>query len=85
MLLGFDIIRTLITHLQSNNETKTIFTFSLTCKAACGFALDALWYKMSSLVPLLKCLPDDVWRQGEAGTWVSLRTFCQLTTCTKTD
>ncbi|KIP07552.1 hypothetical protein PHLGIDRAFT_118027 [Phlebiopsis gigantea 11061_1 CR5-6] len=69
IMLGFDAVPTLIAQLQSDNQRRTLFSLSLTCKAVCGLALDALWYKMSSLVPLLKCFPDDVWREDETGTW----------------
>jgi hypothetical protein len=46
-------------HLQvnSNQESQCLLNAALTCKDFLEVALDALWEKLDSLVPLLKLLP----------------------------
>ena len=75
MLLSLDIVREIIEQLRAENQLSTLLALSLTCTAISGDALDALWMKMSSLVPLLKCLPSDAWAQDDGVQWVSVEYF----------
>ena len=36
-------------------------TRSISCLAISDNALNALWYKIESIVPLIRCMPDDLW------------------------
>ena len=50
-----DLMAMTLSHLQGND--KCIFSVALTCRDLLDVALDALWEKLDSLVPLLKLLP----------------------------
>lgn len=71
MILSVDVVREVIMQLQVDKQLKSLVALSLSCKTLCAYALDALWFSVSSLVPLLQCFPSDVWGQDEAGEWVS--------------
>ena len=58
-----DLMAMTLSHLQGNDEW--LFNVALTCKDVLDVALDALWEKLDSLVPLLKLLPALQVKDGE--------------------
>lgn len=55
-----DLVTQILSHLPFENDKKyrlCLFNAALTCKDFLDAALDALWEKLDSLVPLLKLLP----------------------------
>ncbi|EKM58943.1 uncharacterized protein PHACADRAFT_25092 [Phanerochaete carnosa HHB-10118-sp] len=73
MALSLDVVRNIIEQLGADEQLRTLLALSCTCKTICCYALNALWHKMSTLVPLLRCLPPDVWAQDELGEWMLVR------------
>ena len=71
MLLHLDVIREVIAHLQSDSQFRTLLALGLTCQMIRSYALDAIWFRMTSLIPLLRSFPGDVWQQVEPTRWVS--------------
>jgi hypothetical protein len=55
-----DIIYSVLEHLKSSPTD--LVNVATTCSRLAGPALDILWSKQSSLVPLVKCLPRDAWK-----------------------
>jgi hypothetical protein len=49
----------------------TLAVLGRTCKTLSDSALDKLWEDMLSIVPLCKCLPNDVWKEDDEGKLVS--------------
>ncbi|GLB38022.1 hypothetical protein LshimejAT787_0410730 [Lyophyllum shimeji] len=47
--------------LQSDESTTTLALLARTCTAFRETALDALWYAVDSLGPLIQVMPDDLW------------------------
>lgn len=70
LALSLDVITQVIEHLSIVRHAPSLLAIARTCKVLCGLALDALWSSVSTLVPLLKCLPDDVYRESDDGSWV---------------
>ena len=57
---------------------RTLAMLARTSRALHGPALDLLWYRMESMVPLLKLLPPELWRMHRStsvprGKLVSVR------------
>lgn len=73
MVLSVDVIRTVLAQLRADEQLGTLLAVGLTSKAICCHALDALWLKMTTLTPLLRCLPSDVWAMDESREWRLLR------------
>ncbi|KAG2069536.1 hypothetical protein BDR04DRAFT_682074 [Suillus decipiens] len=42
---------------------KTLMALALTCKSFSGPALDLLWRDLPEFEPLIKCLPQSLWKQ----------------------
>ena len=42
-------------------ELVDLAAFARTCRAVHEQALDRLWHTQTSIIPLLRCMPDDVW------------------------
>ena len=47
--------------LGSMEGVSDVNALARTCRAVQDAALDVLWYRQSSLIPLLQCLPSDLW------------------------
>lgn len=69
LAVNIDVLRLVIEQLRRDSQHRSLFRLARTCKTVCGYALDALWYSMSTLVPLLNSFPSDVWKRVE-GNWV---------------
>lgn len=68
-LLRVDAFRYVIEQLRRDSYLGSLYALSLTCKFICEHALNAMWYSMSTLVPLLGCFPDDVMHRSD-GEWL---------------
>lgn len=58
--LDLDVARVIIERLGADGQLPTLLSVSLTSKAVCSYALDALWQRMSTLttaqMPSVRCL-----------------------------
>ena len=52
-----DLMAMTFSYLQGNDDRDCLLNAALTCKDFLDVALDKLWEKMDSLVPVLKLLP----------------------------
>ena len=68
-LKNTDLMAMTLSHLQANVEYnkrwECLLNAALTCKDFLDVALDALWEKMDSIVPLLKLLPALHFEKGK--------------------
>ncbi|KAG1755227.1 uncharacterized protein EDB91DRAFT_281169 [Suillus paluster] len=47
------------------SRNKTLLALALTCKPFTGPALDLLWQGLCGLAPLIRCLPQSLWKPVE--------------------
>ncbi|KAG2072778.1 hypothetical protein BDR04DRAFT_1152880 [Suillus decipiens] len=57
-----DIVYAVLEHLESFADVVNV---AKTCKALSDPALNMLWSEQISIIPLMKCLPEDTWEVGE--------------------
>ncbi len=55
----------LICEQIGSKDKRTLFQLCLSCKALMEPALDLLWYELDDLVPLMRCLPLDLYEERE--------------------
>ncbi|KAG1876396.1 hypothetical protein F4604DRAFT_696609 [Suillus subluteus] len=55
----FQLVHGTFTEVSKN---KTLLTLALTCKLFTGPALDLLWQDLRGLAPLIRCLPQSLWK-----------------------
>jgi len=60
-----EIIRLLACELVASKAKATAVALACCCKSFEEPVLDALWEGQDRLTPLLKCLPRDVWEEGD--------------------
>jgi hypothetical protein len=65
-ILGL-IFDSILNDAPSGESRRTVSALAVTCHGFKDIALDALWYTQTSLVPLIKCMPNDLWRECPAG------------------
>ena len=65
-----EILRLLASELVESGAEVTAVSLACCCRSLEDPALDALWKTQDRLTPLLKCLPQEVWRE-EGGSFVS--------------
>lgn len=56
-LLVDEIARKILDYAPKRDQ----FSLAITCKAFAEPALDTLWHEQRSLVPLIRCMPQDLW------------------------
>ncbi|KAF8173840.1 hypothetical protein K438DRAFT_1850115 [Mycena galopus ATCC 62051] len=56
--------------LYSRLEYKTLLSLAITCKIFSEPALNLIWREQTSLVPLVKCMPETVWKERQVGAAV---------------
>lgn len=61
------IFDSVLNDAPSGDSRRTMLAVALTCHGFNGVALNVLWHTQTSLVPLIKCMPDDLWRESPAG------------------
>ena len=69
-----EIFRLIACELVASEAKATAVALACCCKTFEGPVLDALWETQDQLFPLLKSLPESVWKEGEDGGFVSLFT-----------
>ncbi|KAG1823632.1 uncharacterized protein BJ212DRAFT_1325680 [Suillus subaureus] len=57
----FQLVHDTFTGVSKNNN-KTLLALALTCKLFTGPALDLLWQDLRGLAPLIRCLPQSLWK-----------------------
>jgi len=65
-----EILRLLACELVASEAKATAVSFASCCKGFQDPVLDALWETQDRLIPLLKCFPQEVWKE-EDGRFVS--------------
>jgi hypothetical protein len=50
------------------DDRAALAVLARTSRIFCEPALNALWSRLWTIVPLLRCMPSDVWEERE-GTW----------------
>ncbi|KAG0695377.1 hypothetical protein DFH29DRAFT_272260 [Suillus ampliporus] len=45
------------------SRSQTLLALALTCKSFTGPALDLLWRELYGFAPLIRCLPQSLWKQ----------------------
>jgi hypothetical protein len=48
---------------------RSLAAFAQTCLAFSEPALHALWYELYDLLPLVQCMPRDLWKLESSGHW----------------
>ncbi|KAG0702004.1 hypothetical protein DFH29DRAFT_851950 [Suillus ampliporus] len=46
-------------------RNESLLALALTCKSFTGPALDLLWEELCGLAPLIRCLPQSLWKEGK--------------------
>jgi len=46
----------------SPERKKTLLALALTCTSFTGMALDLLWKNLDDVTPLVRCLPQSLWK-----------------------
>ncbi|KIK46185.1 hypothetical protein CY34DRAFT_800697 [Suillus luteus UH-Slu-Lm8-n1] len=59
----FDLLTSVATPFRHAFKGKTFIALALTCKAFSETALDLLWRDLHGFQPLIKCLPESLWKQ----------------------
>ncbi|KAJ7235723.1 hypothetical protein B0H12DRAFT_135121 [Mycena haematopus] len=59
------------TSSRLHDRPETHAAIARTCKALQNPALNALWATQTSLVPALRCFPDDLWGRSDHPTKLS--------------
>jgi hypothetical protein len=54
-----DIIYAVLEHIKYSSTD--LLNIAMTCSRFAGPVLDILWSEQPSLVPLIRCLPEDTW------------------------
>ena len=55
--------RELVDAICHHCDKITLHSLSLCCHATSESALDGLWYTIFSIIPLIHCMPDDLWEE----------------------
>ncbi|EIW78121.1 hypothetical protein CONPUDRAFT_156131 [Coniophora puteana RWD-64-598 SS2] len=67
-LLILEVLSEICSHLSLQGEDSSLVSFARTCQALHGPALNQLWSCLTDFTPLVKCLPEDVWRETAHGS-----------------
>ena len=63
--------RELVDAICHRCDRTTLLSLSVSCLAISDSALNALWYNIPSIVPLIRCMPDDLWEEFETASYDS--------------
>jgi hypothetical protein len=64
-LLISEIIHLICAELGGVCAKKSLAGLAQTCLAFREPALDALWYELHGLLPLVRCMPQDLWVEDD--------------------
>ena len=70
-----EILRLIARELVQSELNATAVSLACCCRSFEDPALDVLWEMQYRLTPLLKCFPQEVWKE-EKGTFVSPAMVC---------
>jgi hypothetical protein len=63
-LLAERILLNIFDHVHADGDDDgSVYNLAITCRAFQEPAMDVLWRVQMSLVPLVKCLPTDLWEE----------------------
>ena len=62
VLLITEILHLVCREIRKSLGRKALARFAQTCSRLREPALDALWYDLDSLIPLIQCMPRDLWK-----------------------
>ncbi|KAF9465182.1 hypothetical protein BDZ94DRAFT_1254739 [Collybia nuda] len=60
------IFDSLLNDAPSRENKGTVISLAITCRTFENMALDVLWRTQVNLVPLIKCMPADLWKEDPA-------------------
>jgi hypothetical protein len=60
-----EITHVICTELSNVWAREPLARLARTCQALREPALDALWYELHGLIPLVKCMPKDLWMESD--------------------
>lgn len=63
-LLIAEIFRNILDCMNTNGDEGTIVSLAVTCRAFHESSLDVLWYEQLNLLPLVRCMPADLWQES---------------------
>jgi hypothetical protein len=67
-----DITLLICSELRNVKAQKSLAALAQTCWALSEPSLDALWYELHNLLPLVKCMPPDLWELKSGQHWTEL-------------
>ena len=84
-LLIPEIARLICSELRNVGARKSLAALAQTCLAISEPALDSLWYEIHDIIPLVKCMPPDLWRLDIDGERKKLVNLFSSSSCTLAD
>jgi hypothetical protein len=57
------IFDSLLNDAPGRESTSAVISLAMTCHTFEDMALDVLWRTQVNLVPLIKCMPKDLWKE----------------------
>jgi hypothetical protein len=69
----YEVVCLICNELQVTKFGWTLANLARTCTALQDPALDALWYELDDLSPLIMCMPLDAWEEDNDGNVILVR------------
>ncbi|KAF8887149.1 hypothetical protein BD779DRAFT_1786293 [Infundibulicybe gibba] len=60
-LLIPEILRIICVHISTHHQSRDLLAVALVCRGFYNTSLDLLWRQIYGLLPLVRCLPSDIW------------------------
>lgn len=60
-----DIIHLICNEIRQQDRRSDLASLARTCRAWSEIALENLWYKIDSMEPFIKCMPQGLWQDGQ--------------------
>jgi hypothetical protein len=70
--------RELVDAICYHCDKTALLSLSVSCLAISDSALNVLWYGISSIAPLIRCMPDDLWEESESSEDRPLRVLVTI-------
>lgn len=70
--------RELVDAICYHCDKTALRSLAVSCLAISDSALNVLWYSISSIAPLIRCMPDDLWEESEASEDRPLRVLVTI-------
>jgi len=80
-LLIAELFENIVRRVIAGDDVASVASLAITCQAFKEISLNAIWRDQANLVPLIKCMPADLWTENlvsRVPTLVSYFTHCQI-------